>query len=64
MDQSIVPREWMRTRGHKARVEGKGRDDHGMNPGSAAIAEWQAGWDVADVEAERPRYIGNELEAA
>lgn len=37
----------MRTKGRAAFAAGKGRDDHGMNPGSAAIAEWQDGWDRA-----------------
>lgn len=41
----IVSRDYMRTKGANAFDAGKGRDDHNMNPGSAAIVEWQAGWD-------------------
>jgi hypothetical protein len=29
---------------------GKGRDDHGMNHGSAAIADYQAEWDRCAAE--------------
>lgn len=45
MTDQIVSREHMRATGSAAFAAGKGRDDHNMNPGSAAITEWQAGWD-------------------
>jgi len=43
MDQ-IVSREEMRTRGADAFDDGRGINDHNMNPGAAAIDDWQAGW--------------------
>ena len=45
MTDQIVSRDYMRTKGAEAFADGQGRNDHDMNPGSAAIAEWQAGWD-------------------
>lgn len=45
MTDQIFSRERMRTTGRAAFAAGKGRDEHNMNPGSAAITEWQAGWD-------------------
>lgn len=41
----IISRQLMRERGYEACAAGKGRNDHHMNPGAAAIAEWHAGWD-------------------
>jgi hypothetical protein len=51
MDDQIVTREHMRERGREARAAGKGRDEHGMNPWVAAVAEWRAGWDEEDSRA-------------
>lgn len=45
MSEAIISRERLHTKGAAAFTAGKGRNDHNMNPGSAAIAEWQAGWD-------------------
>ena len=46
MDESIaiIPPELHRARGADAFDQGLSIDDHGMNPGSAAIADWQAGY--------------------
>ena len=46
MDYSIQPvtPDGMRARGADAFDRGLGIDDHGMNPGSAAIADWRKGW--------------------
>jgi hypothetical protein len=52
MDQ-IVTREEMRLRGAEAFDEGRGINDHDMNPGAAAIEDWQAGWRARQVAADR-----------
>jgi hypothetical protein len=46
MDHSIRPvtPEIMRQRGADAFDEGRGIDDHHMNPGAPAIADWRKGW--------------------
>ena len=46
MDYSIRPvtPEIMRERGADAFDRGLGVDDHNMNPGVAAIADWRKGW--------------------
>lgn len=44
MDISIISRDTIRARGAKAFDNGRGIDAHGMNPGSPAIEDWQAGW--------------------
>jgi hypothetical protein len=44
MMEHIISRETMRKRGAKAFEQGLGINDHGMNPGSPAIEDWQAGW--------------------
>ena len=46
MDESIRPvtPEIVRERGAKAFDDGRGIDDHHMNPGSPAIKDWQQGW--------------------
>lgn len=46
MDLSIRPvtPEIMRERGAFAFDEGRGIDDHHMNPGAPAIADWRKGW--------------------
>lgn len=46
MDESIRPvtPEIMHARGAQAFDEGRGIDDHHMNPGSPAIADWRKGW--------------------
>ena len=40
---SITP-ALMRKRGADAFDRGLTLDDHGMNPGAAAIADWKSGW--------------------
>jgi hypothetical protein len=47
MNEQIVSRDQIRDRGREAFVAGRSRDDHGMNAGALAIAEWQDGWDRA-----------------
>jgi hypothetical protein len=61
MDLSIRPvtPAIMRDRGADAFDEGRGVDDHHMNPGAPAIADWQAGWHQRRVE--RSRKTGNHL---
>ena len=46
MDEAIRPvtPKIMRERGAFAFDEGRGIDDHHMNPGAPAIADWQAAW--------------------
>ena len=46
MDESIRPvtPEIMRQFGADAFDQGRDIDDHHMNPGSPAIADWQKGW--------------------
>lgn len=46
MDHSItlVTPAMQRERGAAAFDEGRGIDDHYMNPGAPGIADWQAGW--------------------
>jgi hypothetical protein len=46
MDHSItlVTPAMNRQRGADAFDEGRGIDDHHMNPGAPAIADWQKGW--------------------
>lgn len=45
MTEAIISRDTIRARARAAFARGAGRDDHNMNPGSAAIADWQAEWD-------------------
>lgn len=47
MTDQIVSRDYMRAKGRAAFEAGKRRDEHHMNPGTAAIADWQDGWDRA-----------------
>jgi hypothetical protein len=47
MDDAIVSRDYWCTKGRDAFEAGRGRDDHDMNPGAAAIKEFQDGWDRA-----------------
>ena len=44
MDDAIVPHATMRQRGADAFDRGLGIDDHNMNPWSAAVADWRAGY--------------------
>lgn len=50
MDNSIVSRDHIRAKGRAAFWAGKGRNDHDMNPGAAAIRDWQDGWRRAFAE--------------
>ena len=45
MDQPIVSRDMIRACARDDFAKGVGRDEHNMNPGSAAIADWQDEWD-------------------
>ena len=47
MNEQIVSRDQIRDRGREAFLAGRDREDHHMNAGSLAIAEWQDGWDSA-----------------
>jgi hypothetical protein len=46
MDDPIISRDAIRQCGADAFVEGRGIDDHHMNPHTSAmaIADWQQGW--------------------
>lgn len=50
MTDQIVSRAQMRARGRAAFADGRGRDEHGMNLGAPAVAEWHEGWDSANAE--------------
>lgn len=47
VDYAIITREAIRRKGAAAFAHGRTRDSHGFNPGSAAIAEFHAGYDAA-----------------
>lgn len=66
MSDSIILRETIRARGAAAFEVGRGVDDHGMNPGSAAIRDWQFGWHTRRIQvaAAARRQAGQLLEAA
>lgn len=66
MDLPIISREAIRAKARTAFAAGVGRDEHGMNLGAAAIADWQAEWDkqYALWTQRRSRAGGNQLEAA
>jgi hypothetical protein len=66
MDEPIISREAIRAKARRDFQRGAGRDEHGMNPGAAAIAEWQGEWDRQYAEwTQRSRVRGNQaLEAA
>jgi hypothetical protein len=66
MDEPIISREAIRAKARRAFARGAGRDEHGMNPGAAAIAEWQGEWGRQYAAwAKRSRVRGNqELETA
>ncbi|WP_371763362.1 hypothetical protein [Massilia sp.] len=44
MDDTIVSRDTIRQRGADAFDQGRGINDHHMNPGAPAIDDWQQGW--------------------
>jgi hypothetical protein len=60
MSDSIISRETIRARGAAAFSAGRGVDDHGMNPGAAAIKDWQFGWHTRRIE--RSRVDGNQAQ--
>jgi len=43
---SIVSRDSIRAKARSAFLAGKSRDDHGMNPGSAALHDWLTEYDL------------------
>ncbi|MGI4846185.1 MAG: hypothetical protein ACRYF7_23085 [Janthinobacterium lividum] len=47
MDGQITSRSTHRARGAAAFDAGFSRDSHNLNPGSAAIVDWQHGYDTA-----------------
>lgn len=59
---SLVSPNMQRERGADAFDEGRGVDDHHMNPGSPAIKDWQDGWHQRRVE--RSRGAGNHISDA
>jgi hypothetical protein len=50
MHDSIISRETIRARARAAFSRGAGRNDHKMNPHAAAVDDWQAEWDVCQME--------------
>jgi hypothetical protein len=54
MDESIKLRSLVlakvRENARKQFIKGAGRDSHGMNPGSAAIADFQAEYDRLELD--------------
>lgn len=66
MDQSIkliTPELWQE-RGAAAFDQGRGVDDHYMNPGAAAIRDWQFGWHTRRIERAQMREVARQLEVA
>lgn len=56
MSTPIFSRETMRARGATAFAAGAGRNDHNFNwHSTAAIADWQQGWDDAAALAREER---------
>lgn len=53
MSDQIISRAHIHAKGAAAFAAGRGINDHGMNPGASAIADWQAGWTQARHEAQR-----------
>lgn len=47
MTDHIISRALIRKKGMAAFHAGHARNGHNMNPGAAAIEEWQSGWDEA-----------------
>jgi hypothetical protein len=62
MDGSIklITPELMRELGAEDYSRGLGVNDHGMNPGAAAIKDWQFGWHTR--RNERSRLDGNQVQ--
>ncbi|MCA1857430.1 hypothetical protein LE190_16070 [Massilia oculi] len=54
--EQIISRDMIRTKGAAAFDKGLGHDEHGMNPGSPAIDEWQAGWRARRDEVAQAKY--------
>ena len=42
-DMATIQHHWLR-KGQQAHDDGRSADSHGMNPGSAAIADFRKGW--------------------
>jgi hypothetical protein len=59
----IVSRDAIKARGSAAFDEGLGENDHGMNPGAAAIKEWKFGWHTRRIECARAQQAGQQLAA-
>lgn len=57
MSDPIISRDHIRAKARAAFAAGKGRDDHGMNPGAAAIADWQDAWDRAYADWAHPEEL-------
>lgn len=56
--RSVTP-DMQRDRGAQAFDDGRGVDDHYMNPGAPAIKDWQFGWHQRRTE--RSRLSGNHI---
>lgn len=49
-DHAIISRATIRNRARKAFDRGQSRDSHGMNPGAAAIFDWNEEYDRCTVQ--------------
>jgi len=56
----LVTPDMQRDRGAQAFDEGRGVDDHHMNPGAPAIRDWQFDWHTRRIE--RSRKAGNQVQ--
>ena len=56
MSYEIISREMIRAKGAAAFDKGLGHDDHGMNPGSPAIEDWQLGYRQRRDQVQQERY--------
>lgn len=52
MNDQIISRETIRARARRAFAAGRNRDDHGMNPGAAALHTWLTEFDRLAAEAQ------------
>jgi hypothetical protein len=51
--EQIVTRDAIKARGAAAFDAGLSEKEHGMNPGSVAVKEWQFGWHTRRIELAR-----------
>lgn len=50
---TIISPDMIRARARHGHAQGKRRTEHGMNPGAAAIADWQDEWDQCQLRSRR-----------